>query len=114
VLGGVEKALGEGEMAWFAALLTASGAGDGGASLAALGGSDVASLGTGGIDELTRDWPTSGQSPGCSTAAVAAARNGGGGGGERKDEMVTTCDAGDVSNTVAQFGITRAPIINQR
>jgi hypothetical protein len=65
-------------MARFAALLTASGAGDRGASLAALGGGDVASLGAGGIDELTRDWPTSGQSPGCSTAAVAAARNGGG------------------------------------
>jgi hypothetical protein len=90
--------------------------------LAALGGGDVASLGAGGIDELTRDWPTSGQSPGCSTAAVAAARNGGGwwmvvdggGGGERKDETVTMCDAGDVSTAVARFGNTRAPIINQR
>ena len=48
--------------------------------LGAFGGRDVASLGAGGIDELTPDWPKSGQSPGGLTAAVAAARNGGGGG----------------------------------
>lgn len=29
-----------------------------------VGGGDVASLGAGGIDELTSDWPKSGQSPG--------------------------------------------------
>ena len=51
-----------------------------GALLGAFGGRDVALLGTGGIDELTPDWPKSGQSPGGSTAAVVAARNSGGGG----------------------------------
>jgi hypothetical protein len=34
------------------------------------------------------------------------------GGGERKDGIVTTCDVGDVSTTVARFGNSRAPIIN--
>ena len=40
----------------------------------------MASLGAGRIDELTPDWPKSGQSLGGSMAAVVAARNGGGGG----------------------------------
>jgi hypothetical protein len=73
-------------------------------------------LGAGGIDELTPDWPKRGQSPGGSTAAMAAARNGAGGGwwygGERKDGTVTICDMSDVSTTVARFGNPRAAIIN--
>ena len=44
------------------------------------GGSDMVLLGTSGINELTPDWPKSGQSPGGSKAAVAATCNGGGGG----------------------------------
>ena len=74
----------------------------------------MASLGDGGIDELTLVWPNIGQSPGCSTAAVLAARSGGGG-GEGKDGMVTICDMGDVgdiSNAVARFGNPWAPINN--
>ena len=35
-----------------------------------------------------------------------------GGGGERKEGLVTVCDTGDVSTTVARFGNTRAPINN--
>ena len=40
----------------------------------------VASLGDGGVDKPTPDWPNCGQSPGGSTAVVAAMCNGGGGG----------------------------------
>ena len=71
----------------------------------------AALLGDGGSDELTPGWPKSGQSPGCSTAAVLAARSGGGG-GERKDGTVAMCDVGDVSTAVARFGNLRASIIN--
>ena len=70
----------------------------------------MASLGDGGIDELTPVWPNIGQSLGCSTAAVLAACSGGG--GEGKDGMVTICDVGDVSNAVARFGNPRVPINN--
>ena len=46
-------------------------------------------------------------------AAMAATRAGsGGGGGERKDGKVTMCDVSDVSTAVAQFGNSRAPIVN--
>ena len=75
----------------------------------------MASLGDGGIDELTPVWPNIGQSPGCSMVAVLAAHSGGGGGGgggEGKDGMVTICDVGDISNAVAQFGNLQAPINN--
>ena len=51
-----------------------------GALLGAFGGHNVASLGAGRIDELTPDWPESGQLPEGSTVVVAAMHNGGGGG----------------------------------
>jgi hypothetical protein len=38
---------------------------------------------------------------------------GGDDGGKREGGMITTCDVGDVSTTVARFGNSQAPIINQ-
>ena len=49
-------------------------------SLAVFGGSDMALLGASRINELTLDWPKSGQSLGGSMVVVVATCNGGGGG----------------------------------
>ena len=71
----------------------------------------VVSLGDGGVDKPTPDWPNCVQSPEGLMAVVAATCNSGGG-GERKDGMVMTCDIHDVLTMVAQFGNLQVPIIN--